>query len=585
MRVSKMLTHTLKEDPQEAEVMSHKLMIRAGMLRRVSSGIYNYLPLGWKVIRKVMDIIREEMNAIEGQELLMPAMNPRELWEETGRWEEMGDNLFRLKDRWGRDYCLGMTHEEVITDIARKEIQSYKDLPIMLYQIQTKFRDEPRPRAGVMRGREFIMKDAYSFHDSDESLDEKYRDNYRAYWRIFARCGMETVPVKADPGPIGGTDNHEFMVLSPVGEDTVFLCECGNGANKEMAYFKDEEKDPPVRSKESSREKIHTPGVSTIEKLCKSLKISADRFMKAIVYIADGKPIMAIVRGDRDINQVKLRRGLGVKTLAMANDDEILKFTGGHLGFSGPVGMDPSVVVADPEIKYMVDTICGANEKDYHFRNVNPGTDFTVGKYIQIRDAVEGDKCPECGKVLDAKRSIELGHIFKLGRKYSNDMKATFLDDKSERKTFIMGCYGIGVTRIVAAVIETHNDKNGIIWPISIAPYECLVMPVMYNDDEQRGISEEIYKKLKEKGIDVAYDDRDSRPGFKFKDADLIGYPLRVIVGKKAIKDGLVELKLRDEKEAQMVKIEEVVDMIIDIIKVEKTKLMSFSDRFEECPC
>jgi len=584
MRVSRMLTHTQKEDPQEAEVVSHKLMIRAGMLRRVSAGVYNYLPLGWKVIKKVMDVIRGEMDAIDGQELLMPAMNPRELWEETGRWEVMGDNLFRLKDRWGRDYCLGMTHEEVITDIARKEIQSYRDLPIMLYQIQTKFRDEPRPRAGVMRGREFIMKDAYSFHDSDESLDEKYRDNYRAYRRIFARCGMDTVPVEADPGPIGGTDNHEFMVLSPAGEDTVFLCECGYGANKEMAYFKDEDRDPPVPPEKSRKEKIHTPGVSTIEKLCEFLNTSGDKFIKALVYIADRKPVMALVRGDRDLNEVKLRRGLGVKSLVMADDTQILEFTGGDLGFSGPVGMDPADIVADPEIKYMVDAICGANEKDYHYKNVNPGTDFKVGKYIQIRDAVKGDRCPKCGKVLDMKRSIELGHIFKLGRKYSDDMNATFLDDNGEKKTFIMGCYGIGVTRIVAAVIETHNDKDGIIWPISIAPYECLVMPVMYNDEDQRRISEDIYNKLKQRGVDVAYDDREARPGFKFKDADLIGFPLRVVVGR-AIKEGLVELKLRDKKEKQMVKIEEVVDKIVDIINLEKQKLMLFADRFEGCPC
>ena len=586
MKVSRMLTQTLKEDPQEAEVISHKLMMRAGMLRRLASGVYNYLPLGLKVIRKIEKIIREEMNAIGGQELLMPALNPRELWEETGRWEIMGDNLFRLKDRWGRDFCLGMTHEETITDIARREIQSYRELPIMLYQIQSKFRDEPRPRGGVMRGREFIMKDAYSFHRNFESLDETYRDCYRAYWRIFARCGMETVPVEADPGPIGGTDNHEFMVLSNAGEDTVFLCPgCGYGANREMAAFKDIEGEIPEKPAESKKGKIHTPGVSTIEKLVEFLDVPADRFIKALVFIADEKPVMALVRGDGDLNEVKLRKALGVKNLRMAEAEEIEKFTGGGMGFSGPVGMEGKTVIADPEVKYLKDAVCGANETDYHFKNVNPDVDFKVTRYVQLREARIGDMCPKCGKMMEVRRSIELGHIFKLGKKYSNDMKATFIDEDSEKKTFIMGCYGIGVTRIAAAVIETNHDKDGIVWPVSIAPYEVLVMPIMYNDDTQREMSLEIYEELKKKGVDVAYDDRDSRPGFKFKDADLLGYPVRVVVGKSAVNEGLIEVKVRGEKEKKLFKKEETVEKVLELLEIENNKLNILADRFEGCPC
>ena len=586
MKVSRMLTQTLKEDPQEAEILSHKLMMRAGMLRRLASGIYNYLPLGWKVIQKIQKIIREEMNAIDGQELLMPAMNPRELWEETGRWNIMGDNLFRLKDRWGRDFCLGMTHEEVITDIARKEIQSYRDLPIMLYQIQTKFRDEPRPRGGVMRGREFIMKDAYSFHKSFESLDETYRDCFRAYWRIFSRCGMNTVAVEADPGPIGGTDNHEFMVLSEDGEDTVFLCPgCDYSANREMAYFKDITVEPEDKPTESKIEKIHTPNVSTIEKLVEFLDVPADKFIKAMIYIADEKPVMALVRGDGDLNEVKLRRALGIKSLRMADAEEIEKFTGGGMGFSGPVGMEGKTVIADPEIMGLTDAVCGANEADYHFKNVNPGLDFKVDKYTQLREARIGDMCPKCGKMMNTRRSIELGHIFKLGRKYSDDMQANFLDENGEKHTFIMGCYGIGVTRIAAAVIDANHDKDGIIWPVNIAPFEVLVMPIMHDDEAQREISMKIYNDLKKLGVDVAYDDRDARPGFKFKDADLIGYPIRVVAGRDSASKGLIEVKVRSEKDKLFFKTEEVVDKVMELLDRERQKLSLMADRFEGCPC
>lgn len=585
MKVSQMLAATQKEDPQEAEILSHKLMHRTGMLRRVASGVFNYLPLGLKVIRKIENIIREEMNAIGGQELLMPALNPRELWEETGRWEVMGDNLFRLKDRWGRDLCLGMTHEEIVTDIARKEIHSYKNLPISLYQIQTKFRDEPRPRGGVMRGREFIMKDAYSFHRNMESLDEVYRDYYRAYWRIFTRCGIETVAVEADPGPIGGTDNHEFMVISPNGEDTIYLCnECGYGANKEMAYFADTQGSLPSADSFETVEKIHTPDVSSIEKLTEFLKIPPYLFIKALVYLADKKPVMVLVRGDRNLNEVKLRRFLGVTSLVMASPEDIEQFTGGGMGFSGPVGMEGKEVIADHEIKFMLNAVCGANEEHYHLKGVNPGRDFNVSRFAQLRDAVEGDLCPKCGKLLDVKRSIELGHIFKLGRKYSDSLKAKFLDEDGQEKTFIMGCYGIGVTRIAAAVIDVHNDKDGIIWPITVAPYQCIVMPVISGEEEQRTIAENIYQELQKRGYEVLYDDRDSRPGFKFKDADLLGIPIRVVAGK-GVSEGLVELKQRSDKKSQMVKTEEAVEKIVDMIEMEKAKIMLSAQKFEGCPC
>jgi len=586
MKISRMLTQTLKEDPQEAEIPSHKLMLRSGMIRRVASGIFNYLPLGLKVIRKVEKIIREEMNDIGGQELLMPALTPMELWEQTGRREVVGDNLFQLKDRWGRRLCLGMTHEETVTDIARKELHSYKDLPIMLYQIQMKFRDEPRPRGGVLRGREFIMKDAYSFHRNDESLDETYRDCYKAYQRIFARCGMETVAVIADPGPIGGTDNHEFMVLSESGEDTVFLCDgCGYAANKEMAAFIDEERNIPERPSKSGLEKIHTPNVSTIEQLMEFMGTPENEFIKALVYIVDKKPVMALVRGDAEVNEVKLRRTLEVKSIRMATADEIMEFTGGELGFSGPVGMEGKIVLADPEIKFMSGAVCGANEKDYHFKNVNPDIDFKVTRYVQLREARLGDRCPLCGKMMRVARSIELGHIFKLGTKYSESMKARFNEENGSEKEFIMGCYGIGVTRIVAAAIEAHYDRDGVIWPVSIAPFECVVMPIMSNDKGQMKIAGEIYLELKKRGIDVALDDRDARPGFKFKDADLIGYPLRIVVGKKALQEGLIELKLRIQKDRRMIEKEKVVEEVINILNTEKAKIRLQADRFEVCPC
>jgi prolyl-tRNA synthetase len=396
---------------------------------------------------------------------------------------------------------------------------------------------------------------------------------------------MATEAVEADPGPIGGTDNHEFMVVAEAGEDTIFLCSgCGYGANREMAYFKDPDGELPARPETSKKEKINTPGVSTIDKLVEFLGVEADQFIKALIYMADGKPIMALVRGDRELNEVKLRRALKVKSLEMATAEQILSFTGGDLGFSGPVGMAGKPVYADTEIRYMVDAVCGANEIDMHFKNVNPDTDFEVTSYIQIRDAADGDLCPKCGKMMEIKRSVELGHIFKLGRKYSDSMKATFDDEDGKEKTFIMGCYGIGVTRIVAAAIEARHDKDGIIWPISIAPFECVVMPVISGDDKQRETAEKIYDELRKRGVDVAYDDRDHRPGFKFKDADLIGYPVRVVVGKD-LQNGKLELKLRHEKEKRMISVETAVDDIMAVINELREQDFQLADKYEGCPC
>lgn len=574
MKMSNLLLPTLKELPAEAELISHQLMMRAGLMNKLASGIYNYLPLGYRVIKKVEDITREEMDAMGGQELLMPALNPAELWMETGRWEEMGENMFRLKDRHSRDFCLGMTHEEVITDISRRTIKSYKNLPAILYQIQTKFRDEPRPRAGIIRAREFIMKDMYSFHGDAKSLNETYEKAYQAYLNTFKRCGLKTEVVLADPGPMGGGECHEFTVLCNEGEDTVFICPgCGYAASADVADYYYEKKAVAAFDGKPA-EKVSTPDVKTIRDLTDFLKRKPSDFIKTIIYEADGNLLAVLVRGDREINETKLKRILGTKNLLMATEEQILELTGGPLGFSGPAGLNGVRIISDFEIQEMKDAVTGANEKDMHFINVNYGRDFKVSEFYSVRNAVDGDICPRCkATALGMKRGIELGHIFKLGTRYSADMKATYLDETGAEKPFIMGCYGIGITRIVATLIEQSHDKDGIIWPMSIAPYQVLVMPVISNDEKKMSMASAIYDELKSAGVEVILDDRDARPGVKFKDADLVGFPIRITVGDKAVKELKVELRMRATGETLYIERGKVLESVKKIIADEIEKL------------
>lgn len=560
MRLSKMLVSTLREVPAEAEISSHKLMLRAGMMRKMGSGIYNFMPFGLKVLKNIEDIVRDEMDKAGAQEFLASAIIPAELWKESGRWDVFGPEMFKLKDRGEREYCLGPTHEEVFTDIARNEIKSYKQLPLNLYQIQTKYRDERRPRFGVMRSREFIMKDAYSFDKDYEGLDITYNSMYEAYHNIFKRCGLDCKCVEADSGAIGGSSSAEFMVKSEIGEDEIAFCtECKYAANIEKAPSTAE-----VAEKEemNTLEKVETPNVKTIEELVKFFNISAKKIAKTIIYKADEKTVAIVVRGDREVNEVKVVNAIGgAIEFNMANDKTVQEATGAQIGYVGPIGIKVDHLLVDEEVAHMYNFIVGANEAGYHLKNVNYDRDFkgTVGDF---RNAIEGDKCPECGKSLTIARGIEVGHIFKLGTKYSEAMNANFIDETGESKPLIMGCYGIGVTRTMAAVIEQNHDDNGIIWPLSIAPYQVVVVPAVMKDEKQVSTANEIYDKLQQMGVKTLIDDRNERAGVKFKDADLMGIPIRITVGKK-INDGEVEYKLRDSEDLEVIKIDDIYEKII----------------------
>lgn len=560
MRLSKMLVSTLREVPAEAEISSHKLMLRAGMMRKMGSGIYNFMPFGLKVLKNIEDIVRDEMDKAGAQEFLASAIIPAELWKESGRWDVFGPEMFKLKDRGEREYCLGPTHEEVFTDIARNEIKSYKQLPLNLYQIQTKYRDERRPRFGVMRSREFIMKDAYSFDKDYEGLDITYNSMYEAYHNIFKRCGLDCKCVEADSGAIGGSSSAEFMVKSEIGEDEIAFCtECKYAANIEKAPSTAE-----VAEKEemNTLEKVETPNVKTIEELVKFFNISAKKIAKTIIYKADEKTVAVVVRGDREVNEVKVVNAIGgAIEFNMANDKTVQEATGAQIGYVGPIGIKVDHLLVDEEVAHMYNFIVGANEAGYHLKNVNYDRDFkgTVGDF---RNAIEGDKCPECGKPLTIARGIEVGHIFKLGTKYSEAMNANFIDETGESKPLIMGCYGIGVTRTMAAVIEQNHDDNGIIWPLSIAPYQVVVVPAVMKDEKQVSTANEIYDKLQQMGVKTLIDDRNERAGVKFKDADLMGIPIRITVGKK-INDGEVEYKLRDSEDLEVIKIDDIYEKII----------------------
>jgi prolyl-tRNA synthetase len=561
MRYTEYFIPTVKETPADAEVISHQLMLRAGMIRKLAAGIYNYLPLGLRSIRKVEQIVREEMNRAGGIELLMPMVTPAELWQESGRWEKYGPELRRLKDRKEAEFCLGPTHEEVVTDIVRREVKSYRQLPLNLYQVQTKFRDEIRPRFGLMRGREFIMKDAYSFDADEAGANVSYEKMYQAYRRIFQRCGLNFRAVEADTGSIGGSYSHEFMVLAESGEDAIASCSsCEYAANVEKA----EARLPigPEHAEPRPMERVATPGKKSIEEVSSFLEVPATTTVKMLVFQADGTPIGILLRGDHELNEIKLQKFLQCDTLEMAADEVVTKAAGAPVGYLGPVGT-PLRLVADLAIQGLKNFICGANEEGYHLKNVNLGRDCTVTEFADLRNVTHGDPCPRCTEgTLELWRGIEVGHVFKLGTKYSTSLRATYLDAEGKEQTLFMGCYGIGIGRTVAACIEQNHDDNGIIFPLPIAPFHCIISAVNPKEEIVRTTAEQLYAELIAAGIETLLDDRDERPGVKFKDADLIGIPLRLVVGSKNLADGKVELKQRRSGEVQLLPIDEAVAAI-----------------------
>ncbi|GAB6193459.1 proline--tRNA ligase [Desulfocastanea catecholica] len=570
MRYSKTLLPTLKETPAEAEIVSHRLMLRAGCIRKLTAGIYTYMPFGLAAIRKVENIVREEMNLAGAQELLMPMVQPADLWRETGRYEKYGPELLRFHDRHDRESCLGPTHEEVITDIARKELHSYRNLPMNLYQIQTKFRDEIRPRFGLMRGREFIMKDAYSFDVDDEAAGISYMKMYEAYKRIFTRCGLSFRAVQADSGAIGGSFSHEFMVLAKTGEDTIVVCkQCEYAANMEKAVVK------LVQSEQTEAlldmEKIETPGQRKVDTVCEFLGIAPRQLVKTLVFKADGKIVAVLVRADREVEEVKLKNLLGAADVEMADEQEVFDATGVPTGYLGPVGIAVRMV-ADQEVAAMQNFYAGANEKNYHLKNVNLGRDFQVEAVGDLRQITTSDPCPECGGQLETTEGIEVGHVFKLGTGYSESMQATFQDKDGQAKHFVMGCYGIGVSRIVAAAIEQNHDDKGIIFPVPLAPYTVIIVNLGGDDEIINTAAENLYEDLQAAGLEVLLDDRDERPGFKFKDADLLGIPYRVTVGKTFIKSGTVEIKNRKDGTVEELTPEETIKRLRTTILAELSK-------------
>ncbi len=544
MRWSRYFIPTLKEEPAEAEVISHKLLLRAGMIRKLTSGIYTYLPTGWKALQKISSIVRREMNRFHGIELLMPAVQPGDLWVESQRWDAYGRELLRFKDRHDRDYCIGPTHEEVITDLIRREIKSYRQLPLNLYQIQTKFRDEIRPRFGLMRGREFIMKDAYSFDMDDQGASGSYEEMRLAYISIFEKLGLRFRAVEADSGAIGGSFSHEFMVLADTGEDTIATCQgCDYAANLEKAEVKCQGPDCDACSMPA--EKVSTPGLHTVEEVSDFLKVSKEKIIKTMLYNADGKSVAALIRGDRELNEVKFKNILNVQSLEMASREEVENWSGAKVGFAGPVDLRVDRIVADLELQFDTDWVTGANETGFHLEHVDLKRDVRVSGYHDLRTITVEDPCPCCEGRIYLTKGIEVGHIFKLGTKYSQAMKATYLDENGKEKLIIMGCYGIGVSRILAACIEQNHDQNGIIFTPAIAPFEAVVIALNIKDDQVREQAEAVYEKLRAMNMDVLLDDRDERPGFKFKDVDLIGSPIQIIVGAKGIKNGVFEVKVR----------------------------------------
>lgn len=561
-RMSRLYAPTLKEDPAEAELASHRLLLRAGMIRRTASGLYSYLPLACRSLRKIEEVIREEMEAIGAQEMLVPMLTPGELWHESGRWDAYGPELMRMHDRHDREFCLGPTHEETFTDLVRNELRSYKQLPVTLYQIQDKFRDELRPRFGLMRGREFIMKDAYSFSATQESLQECYDQQKAAYARIAERCGIRALPVVADSGQIGGDTSVEFMALADAGEASLVWCDCGFAADVEAAATTVSVTEGPG---DGTLEKVYTPGLGTIEAVASFFGFPENGTRKSLALIAeDGTRVVAIVPGDHELNEIKAARLFGDYHLM---SDEELEEAGLHKGFIGPVNLPQDIrLVCDESLKASKSWTCGANEVDYHFTGACPGRDFEVDEWADLVSVHEGDPCPHCGKPLKGARGIEISQVFQLGTKYSDAMGATFMDEDGRERPFLMGCYGIGVSRTLAAVVEQHNDEHGICWPVCVAPYEVEVVPLDVHDEVVWPIAESIAQQLVDLGIEVVVDDRKERPGVKFADADLMGFPYQIVCGKKAIKNGNVEVKVRATGERNEVPISEVASMLAEMV-------------------
>lgn len=566
MRLSKMHLKTLREVPNEAELASHILLLRGGMIRKLASGIYGYMPLGWRSIRKIENIIREEMDKSGSQEVLMSAIQPAELWQESKRWFAYGPEMWRVKDRHEREFCLGPTHEEVFTDIVRNEISSHRQLPVNLYQIQTKYRDEARPRFGLMRSREFIMKDAYSFDKDEEGLDESYKEMYETYERIFTRCGLTFRAVEADTGAIGGSNSHEFTAISEVGESEITYCNaCKMAATTEKAEVADECSEEDV--KEIPLEKIYTPNTKTIAEVAQYLDIDEKKTIKALLFVTHDDQgeksgyAIAFIRGDRELNEVKLINALGIHEhqIEFADEAEIADATGAVGGFTGPIGLVNCTVVIDSELTKLKNLCAGANEKNYHIKNVNYGRDYKGDIIADIKTLKANDPCPKCGAPVKHARGIEVGQVFKLGTKYSDSMGAVYKDENQKDKPIVMGSYGIGVSRTLAAIIEQNHDENGIIWPMPVAPYEVMITVVKVKDDVQMELAEKMYDELVEAGIEVLLDDRDERVGVKFKDADLLGVPIRITVGKGAT-NKLVEYKLRRDVEKVELHMEEAIE-------------------------
>lgn len=575
MKLSKMHLKTLREVPNEAEIPSHILLLRTGMIRKLVSGVYGFMPLGWRSIKKIENIIREEMDAKGGQEIHMSAVQPAELWEESGRWYAYGPELWRLKDRNGRDFCLGPTHEEIFTDIVRNDISSYRQLPMNLYQIQTKYRDEARPRFGLMRSREFIMKDAYSFDRDEAGLDVSYNEMYDAYDKIFERCGLKCRPVEADSGAIGGSNSHEFTAISEVGESEIAYCEkCNMAATTERARCVDA---PASNEEMQPMEDVLTPDTKTIEDVANFLGLEQSRTIKALLFVTydnEGKEngyVAAFVRGDRELNMTKLINALDIPEHAIefADEAKMAAATGCVGGFTGPVGLHDCKLVVDSELVGLRNLVGGANRENYHTKNVNYGRDYEGHIVADLKVLKEGDPCPVCGAPVKHARGIEVGQVFKLGTKYSESMGATYKDENQKEQLIVMGCYGIGVTRTLAAVVEQHHDENGIIWPMSVAPYHVIITLINPDDEAQAKVADDLYKELSKAGVEVLLDDRKERPGVKFKDADLLGIPVRITVGKLAA-DGQVEYKLRRDADKEVLTAEEALSKAIAIVNEEK---------------
>lgn len=569
MKMSKMYFHTLREDPNEAEIPSHKLLLRAGMIRKLVSGVYGFMPLGYKVLKKIEQIVREEMDAKGAQEILMSAIQPSELWKESGRWYDFGPEMFRLKDRNEREFCLGPTHEEIFTDIVRNEVNSHKQLPLNLYQIQTKYRDEKRPRFGLMRSREFIMKDAYSFDKDWEGLDISYNEMYDAYTRVFTRCGLNFRPVEADTGAMGGSGSHEFTALSEVGEGVIAYCnQCDFAATSERAECKDDE---PVKENLKELEEVLTPSKKTIEEVAEFLNIPTNKTIKTLLFRAGEEIVAAVLRGDRELNTTKLINALEIPEhlLEFASEEEVQKVSGAETGFAGPIGLKDVKLIVDSELVNMKNLTAGANKTDYHIQNVNYDRDYKGDIVKDLKLIDEGYPCPKCEGSIKLARGIEVGQVFKLGTKYSKAMGAIYRDEKMQEQNMIMGCYGIGVTRTMAAIIEQHHDDSGIIWPVAVAPYHVVITIIKTKDEKQTQVAENIYQQLTQAGVEALLDDRDERAGVKFKDADLVGIPIRITVGKKA-SEGMVEFKLRKESEVNELLIEEAINKAKSIIESEK---------------